>query len=451
MVRRFKTDPKLQEEYDSVFKDYEQEGIIEEVSVSEMNSPHPTFYLPHHPVTREVSTTSKVRPVFDASAMCYNGISLNHCFDSSPSLNPLLVEILMKFRRWKVALTGDIVHRHNIVHNIVHRFLWNINDHIRIMRCVRVPFGNQSSPFLLNATIKHHLKCFPDSEVVAELHDNLYVDDWISGADSAEEAFAKFNEARPSLAKVSMSLSKWSSIYKTLKDKFSENLEPSMHEATKILGLQGYLTDNRFTFGYLDITNHEVASTKKAVVSVISKVFAPLGLICPATMMAKFLFQDIWRFGLCWDETWPEDLLLQFQKCVQSIKVLNLWQVHRCYFPECSWKMLKDLQLHAFGDASEKGYGACVYLRVPDTNGSFKVSLVLSKGRVAPIKKITVPKLELMGALLCARLLVFIKTALYLTDYVQIYCWTEFKVALSWIKGDPNGWKTFAANRVTEI
>ena len=78
---KFKTDPKLQEEYDGVFEGYEQEGIIEEVPESEVNSPHPTSYLPHRPVIRKVSTTSKVRPVFDAS-MCYNGISLNYCLDS---------------------------------------------------------------------------------------------------------------------------------------------------------------------------------------------------------------------------------------------------------------------------------------------------------------------------------------------------------------------------------
>ena len=111
----------------------------------------------------------------------------------------------MGFRRWKVALTGDIKKAFLQINvrkdRDVHRFLWNINGNIRTMRFVRVPFGNKSSPFLLNATIKHLLKGFPSSEVVAELNDNLYVDDWLSGADSAEEAFVKFNEARSVLSK----------------------------------------------------------------------------------------------------------------------------------------------------------------------------------------------------------------------------------------------------------
>ena len=88
---------------------------------------------------------------------------------------------------------------------------------------------NKSSPFLLNATLKHHLKGFPNSEVAVDLNENMYVDDWLSGADSAEEAFAKFKEARSVLSKASMSLSKWSSNSRLLTDKFSENLEPSIH------------------------------------------------------------------------------------------------------------------------------------------------------------------------------------------------------------------------------
>ena len=455
LMHKFKTNPTLQEEYDAVLKGYEQEGIIEEVPENEMSSPHPMFYLPHRPVIREVSTTSKVRPVFDASAVSYNGISLNHCLESGPSLNPLLVEVLVRFRRWKVALTGDITKAFLQINvrkedRDAHRFLWDINGNIRTMRFARVPFGNKSSPFLLNATVKHHLKSFPTSEVVAELQDNLYVDDWLSGADSAEEAFSKFNEACSVLSKASLSLSKWNSNCKSLTDKFSENLEPSMHAETKVLGLQWCLTEDSFSFGCLDLRNHEVASTKRAVLSVISKVFDPLGLVSPVTMRAKILFQDIWRLGLSWDEALPADLLIQFQKWIQDIKILNSWQVHRCYFPDLSWKKLSEIELHTFGDASEKGYGACVYLRVPGTDGSYRVSLVLSRGRVAPVKKVSVPRLELMGALLCARQSVFVKSALQVNN-VQMYCWTDSKVVLSWIKGDPNRWKTFVANRVTEI
>ena len=97
--------PSLRERYEVVFREYEKDGIIEEVPSSKYNSPYPMFYLP---VVRECSNSTKVRPVFDASAVGYNGISLNDCLECGTSLNPNLVKVLICFRRWKVALTADI-------------------------------------------------------------------------------------------------------------------------------------------------------------------------------------------------------------------------------------------------------------------------------------------------------------------------------------------------------
>ena len=92
-------------------------------------------------------------------------------------------------------------------------------------------------------------------------------------------------------------------------------------------------------------------------------------------------------------------------------------------------------ELHAFGDASEKSYGACVYLRFPQPNGKFSVSFVISRGRVTSIKSVTLSRLELIGALLCARLVAYVKSALHIE--VPVCCWTDFTVTLSWIKGEP--------------
>ncbi|KAK3889709.1 hypothetical protein Pcinc_006275 [Petrolisthes cinctipes] len=302
LCHRFQKDPRLKEEYDAVFRAYEKKGICEEVPPSQLKSVHPTYYLPHRPVVRESSSSTKVRPVFDASAAGYNGVSLNDCLDAGPSLNPDLVETLLRFRKWQVAFTADISKAFLQINvreddRDVHRFLWQCGDQVRTMRFLRVPFGNKSSPFLLNAIIKHHLQFFSHSEVVQELKENLYVDDWLSGADSIEEGKVKFTEACSILAKAGMTLTKWSSNSK----------------------------DMMGCFGYLN-----------------------------------------------------------------------------------------GAELHAFGDASEKGYGACVYLRVPQSDGKFSVSFVMSRGRVSPIKSVTLPRLELIGALLCARLVTFVESALHI-------------------------------------
>ncbi|XP_063590241.1 uncharacterized protein LOC134767126 [Penaeus indicus] len=242
LQRKLDKDPQLKKQYSEVFTGYEEEGIIEEVPSNEVLSSQPTYYMPHRPVVKESSASTKIRLVFDASAASYNGISLNDCLESGPSLNPDLVKVLIRFRRWKVALTADITKAFLQIcvqekDRDVHRFLWKCKDSIRIMRFVCVPFGNTSSPFLLNATIKHHLQSFPNTEAIEELKENLYVDDWLSGADSAEEASVKFKEAQRILALGGFPLSKWHSNCKLLTTKFNDKIDHgNEHVSTKVLG-----------------------------------------------------------------------------------------------------------------------------------------------------------------------------------------------------------------------
>ncbi|XP_066956301.1 uncharacterized protein [Macrobrachium rosenbergii] len=201
LSRKLDRDPGLQEQYYTVFEEYEKEGIIEEIPPHQLEGGYPVFYLPHRPVVREASISTEIRPVFDGSARGSNGVSLNDCLESGPSLNPDLVEVLLRFRRWKVALTADI-----------------------------------TKAFL-------QIKRYPPSEVVSELLENLYVDDWLSGADSPAEACARFDEACGMLKKAGMCLSKCTSNYKTF-----PMTEDSIVEGVKVLGLQWDSSSDCFTF-----------------------------------------------------------------------------------------------------------------------------------------------------------------------------------------------------------
>ena len=147
-------DKDLEAEYMKVFDEYESLGIIEEVPSEEVLQCGPIYYMPHRPVVRLNSSSTKIRPVFDDSAKGPNGISLNDCMLTGPSLNPDLVEILIRFRCWPYVVTADIVKAflqisvHSQDKN-VHRFLMPGKDGVKHMRFNRVVFGNTSSPFML--------------------------------------------------------------------------------------------------------------------------------------------------------------------------------------------------------------------------------------------------------------------------------------------------------------
>lgn len=456
LSRKLSKDPELAKQYDEVLCEMENNGVIHEVPKQEYMSLYPTYYMPHRPVVRESSASTRIRPVFDGSAPSYNGLSLNNCLETGPNLIPNLPEMLIRFRRWKVALIADIskaflqirVRRED---QDVHRFLWNFNGTRRIMRFDRVPFGNKSSPFLLNATIRHHLASCSSTKTVRELQDNLYVDDWLSGADSEQEACQMFKEAREIMIKANFSLSKWESNSKEVSDMIYREFEGKHldSESVKVLGMKWIPNEDCFSYEVLNVPL-DFKVTKRSVLSCIARLFDPLGFLTPFVMWVKILFQELWILGVEWDGDVPPDIENRFNDWLKGVHLLQDWRVPRRY-TNLTLKQLDRIEIHGFGDASEKGYGACVYIKAIREGHFPTVLLVISKAKVAPIKKITIPRLELIGALLCARLVTFVLKSLQCGDNVSYTCWTDSTVSLAWIKGNPNKWKPFVSNRVSEI
>ena len=300
LSRRLARDPELADRYSAALSEMEQSGVIEEVPCEELGSQHPTFYLPHHPVVKESSTFTKVRPVFDASSPGPNGVSLNDCVETGPCLIPSLEEVLLRFRRWRFAVTADIVKAFLQLQlkpedRDVHRFLWECDGEVRVMRFLRVTFGVSSSPFLLNATIRHHLSKYDQSRAVTEMQSNFYVDDLISGADTEEEGAALLAEAQSVMADAGMVLSKCTSNSPLVFD--SALAESSDAGSIKVLGVKWIPSDDVFTFAGVEIPG-DVVPTKRVVLSFIARLFDPLGFLTPFTMVAKCLFQSLWQLGL---------------------------------------------------------------------------------------------------------------------------------------------------------
>lgn len=215
LKRKLGRTPGLEVEYNSAPEEMERNGSIEEVS--EDDGAKRVFYLPHRPVVQSTSSTTEVRPVFDASAKGPNQVSLNDCLEIGPSQNPDLIAVLLRFRRWQFALTGDISKAFlqillNPADRDVQHFLWKHHGQVRKMRFCRVTFGVCSSPFLLNAVIRHHLGQYDQGcRVIQELQLNIYVDDWLTGADSEQEVIAMLKEAKKIMSEAGMQLSKWHS------------------------------------------------------------------------------------------------------------------------------------------------------------------------------------------------------------------------------------------------
>ena len=340
----------------------------------------------------------------------------------------------------------------------VHRFYWDDGNSIRLMKFLRVPFGNRSSPFLLNATIKTHLAKYPASIARQELDDNLYVDDWCTGQDTDTEAFELISEGSEILGEAGLPLAKCASSSEVVSEQIRHEFGSRHLDADfiKLLGMLWMTNSDCFRFDGIEIPIDSVQLTKRMVLSFVARLFDPLGFLNPFIISLKVLFQKLWRLHLDWDQELPDELGQEFRTWISDLELVKSWEIPRCYFLGSTWNTLVDekrLEFHMFCDAADqKGYGACVYVRYdPKGDESYKVSYVISKARVAPVKSVTLPRLELLAALLGARLLKFALEALKLVHDVNYRCWTDSTIALAWIQGNPLKWDRFVSNRVTEI
>ena len=341
---------------------------------------------------------------------------------TGPNLIPDLIQVLLRFRRWKFGLTADITKAFLQIKvrkedQNVNRFLWNVDNQVRIMRFDRVIFGNACRPFLLNATLRFHLGKFGDSKTMQELRENLYVDDWLTGADSEEELMEMMTEAKETLDLGGFPFTKWTSNSLRVTEATGKTFHLSTESTSpKVLGVLWDTKSDCFCFDTLKVST-DVLRTKRKLLSIIARIFDPLGLLTPYTITLKILFQEVWKAGHDWDQTLPKTVQEPILKWIMGLQEVKNWKFPRCLSTQ-AWISIDKMELIAFSDASEKAYGCCIYLRVVNKTSTESL-LVLSKARVAPLKKVTLPRLELMAAVLMARLVIFVKSALKLAPNIR--------------------------------
>lgn len=281
-------------------------------------------------------------------------------------------------------------------------------------RFKRVLFGVNASPFLLSATIKKHIENYRQQYPVTTdtLDTCLYVDDLITGSDDVNSALKLSIEANMIMKEANMNFRKWSSnsveLVNLWKEKgfelhphHSENCDSSSIQ--KVLGIPWNAHEDSFTIDIKELLelNPSKPITKRFILHAAGKIYDPMGFVSPFVIRLKLILQELWRLKLSWDDELPPEILRLWSQWYSELPKLTV-QIPRRIIPFSEGEVI-DIQIHSFSDASQRGYGAAIYLRVKRKN-QVSVNLITSKSRVAPLKKLSLPRLELLGALLAARL-----------------------------------------------
>jgi len=205
---------------------------------------------------------------------------------------------------------------------------------------------------------------------------------------------------------------------------------------------------SQYTFKYeINIKPCRELVTKRVVLSVISSIFDPTGLLGPVIVRHKIFIQQLWLRQIGWDEELPHDLQETWKKLYRQLPALNNISIPRLVKIKGE---VTTIQIHGFSDASERAFGACVYIRSGNVNGKLRSQLLCSKSRVSPVKQVSIPRLELCGAQLLARLIKKVLPILCI-PIDSVHLWTDSRLVLTWLQDIPTRWNTHVANRVSEI
>ena len=220
----------------------------------------------------------------------------------------------------------------------------------------------------------------------------------------------------------------------------------------KVLGLAWSLERDMiyFNFEHIARKNEDVEPTKRSLLSLLSSLFDPLGLISGVVVSMKILFQDVCKDKLGWGEVFNDDVKRRLDEWIKDLVATREIYIDRCLY-NARLENTTEVYLHGFADASKKAYCAVVYLVYRTENGEACARLIASKTRVAPLKELSIPRLELMSARILAQLVSTIRTALSSQLKLDgVRYWLDSKTALCWIRNQGE-WKQFVRHRVDEI
>nr|XP_027213054.1 uncharacterized protein LOC113806132 [Penaeus vannamei] len=462
--------------YNEQIQDMVKRGVARKMSDEEIILyKGPVFYLPHHEVLRSDSKSTPMRIVFDSSAP-YMGFALNDFLAKGPDCLNNILGILLRFRQGLIGLIGDIKKMYNSVKighfdQNCHRFLWremNTERSPSRYALTTVTFGDKPGGAIAMVALRktaEMCKNYPEATKLIER--DSYVDDLLASVDSHEAAKTIMNDIGRVLSKGGFQIKQWvMSGGNNCVNSCSSIIETNTE---KVLGLNWDPESDLFFFVVRinfskrirklrtapDLTKDKLENelpeklTRRMILSQVSSIYDPLGLIAPFTLKAKLLMRElVLDLGNC-------DKKLGWDYAVSS-HMNNEW---RMLFREMFESFVRCLKPHSskgnphliiFADGSSKAYGAVAYMRWGLSDGSFISHLIASKCKLAPIRQMTIPRIELCSAVLACRLRAFIVQEMDF-NFDSVTHLIDSEIVRSQIQKESFRFNTFVANRVSEI
>lgn len=451
LEKRLSKNPHFKGQYNENLEDYVTQDHMRPTS-------KPVDYLLTHHAVVKASSTTQVRVVFNASEKSNTAKSLNDYLLPGPKLQSDISHILLSFRMNPIALTGDIKQmyrciRLNPIDTQYTHLLWRKDSNLPITEweLTTLPFGLTCSPYIAQRTLKQLISDDGGNYSMASkaLNCNIYIDDVVCAVPTEDEAVKLYHELTDLLGKGGFSLRKFSSNSGYVLSHIPEDHQetPVSFDSTDCIKLLGLLWDPASDQFCYKINLEHPVNTKRGILSQVARIYDINGYLTPVTFSIKYFIQRMWLAGISWDEQLPpplEQLWIEFYSQLGEIKKITI--PRNISFPNAS-----DITIIGFSDASEKGYGACVYLRVSSPKDGVQVNILKAKSKVAPLKTQTIPRLELNGALLLSKIMSSLKDFLSHLPSFEVLCFTDSTTVLSWLHMPPHQLKTYISNRVVQI
>ena len=319
-------------------------------------------------------------------------------------------------------------------------------------------FGAASSPCTANYVLRKTANdnCHDpefSKDTIEAVHTNFYMDDFLKSVPDEAQAIRMQKEITSLVARGGFRLTKWTSSSREVLLQIPDeekacpflNLDLDDLPMERTLGLKWNTETDGFRFSS---STCDVTPTKRGILSHAATVFDPLGVLAPLLLTARSLIQSLWRKKRDWDEPLDESDIELWDLWQRDLASLADFEISRCLCPEIFPKV--SVELHVFGDASELAFGAVSYARFIFPNGKIYVAFIMSRSRMAPLRQLSIPRLELQAAVLSCRLADSVKRNMTL-NIISTTFWSDSKIVLQYIQNESRRFHTFVANRVSEI